>query len=209
MNGWLLDAMITSADNQVWIRPTLSAGEMDKETGSANAAAAPASLHEVSTKYNSTTSDGSSRNRPDLAVPENSEIAQSVMNFVTHSFHPVILADATKDPLFGRDVHIQRNGIRSLLCLPLMHRGGLTSVLYLDNRTSAGLFRRERLLICRLIAAQAAISIDNARLYKRVTQRTHELERATREAQEASRTKSTFLANMSHEIRTPSQSSLL
>ena len=136
------------------------------------------------------------------------------MNFVINSHQPMILSDATRDPLFGRDPHIQLHQIKSLLCLPLLHRGGLHSVLYLDNRTSSGLFGRERLLICKLIAAQASISIDNAKLYDRVmrytrtlearvAQRTHELEGASRQAQEASKAKSTFLANMSHEIRTP------
>ena len=69
--------------------------------------------------------------------------SQSVMNFVVHSHQSVVLADAVTDPLFSRDPFIQQHGVKSLLCLPLMHRGGLTSVLYLDNRTSAGLFRRD------------------------------------------------------------------
>ena len=162
----------------------------------------------------SLTSDPAQEASPRPAPSMCNEYPQSVMNFVVHSHHPVILADASKETMFSSDPYIQQHGVKSLLCLPLMHRGGLTSVLYLDNRTSAGLFRRERLLICKLIAAQAAISIDNARLYDRLTQytrtlearvakRTEELEHASLQAQEASKTKSQFLANMSHEIRTP------
>lgn len=113
--------------------------------------------------------------------------------------------------MFNRDPYIQKNRVKSLLCLPLIHRGGVSSCLYLDNSTSAGLFRRERLLICKLIAAQASISIDNARLYDRVSrytrmlemrvaERTAELEQASHEAQEASKAKSMFLSTMSHEV---------
>ena len=138
----------------------------------------------------------------------------SVMNYVLHSKKPLILADAMSEKLFGRDPYISNFAVKSVLCIPLLHRDRLVSVLYLDNCTSAGIFSRERLLVCRLIVQQASISIDNARLYSRlashastleqaVRQRTAELEQATRLAMEANAAKSSFLANMSHEIRTP------
>ena len=138
----------------------------------------------------------------------------TVVNYVLHSKKPLILADASSEKLFSRDPYISVLGVKSVLCIPLLHRERLVSVLYLDNRQSAGLFSRERLLVCRLIVQQASISIDNARLYARlsshallleaaVAQRTCELEQATRLAMEASAAKSSFLANMSHEIRTP------
>ena len=138
----------------------------------------------------------------------------SVMNYVLHSKKPLILADAMSEKLFGRDAYISNFAVKSVLCIPLLHRDRLVSVLYLDNCTSAGIFSRERLLVCRLIVQQASISIDNARLYSRlathastleqaVRQRTAELEQATRLAMEANAAKSSFLANMSHEIRTP------
>ena len=138
----------------------------------------------------------------------------SVMNYVLHSKRPLLLADANSDKMFNRDPYISSLGVKSVLCIPLLHRDKLVSVLYLDNCTSAGLFSRERLLVCRLIVQQASISIDNARLYSRlsshaqileaaVQQRTAELELATRLAVEANAAKSSFLANMSHEIRTP------
>ena len=138
----------------------------------------------------------------------------SVMNYVLHSKKPLILADAMSEKLFGRDPYISSTGVKSVLCIPLLHRDRLVSVLYLDNCTSAGIFSRERLLVCRLIVQQSSISIDNARLYSRlashantleqaVRQRTAELEQATRLAMDANSAKSSFLANMSHEIRTP------
>ena len=138
----------------------------------------------------------------------------SVMNYVLHSKKPLILADATTEKLFSRDPYVVQHGVKSVMCIPLLHRGKLVSCLYLDNTMTAGLFSRERLLVCRLIVQQASISKDNARLYSRlasyastleqaVQQRTAELEQATRLAMEASAAKSSFLANMSHEIRTP------
>jgi signal transduction histidine kinase len=84
----------------------------------------------------------------------------------------------------------------------------------LEHPTVPAAFTRDRLLSCRLITQQAAISMETAKLYStmeaRVAQRTAQLHRATQEARDAhkhaehcSQAKSTFLANMSHEIRTP------
>ena len=138
----------------------------------------------------------------------------SVMNYVLHSRKPLMLSDARSDPMFGRDEFITRHGVRSLLCIPLLHHDSLVNILYLDNCSTVALFNRKRLLLCRFIMAQASISVDNAKLYEQlafhaetleqaVHLRTKELEEATQAASDASAAKSRFLANMSHEVRTP------
>ena len=137
----------------------------------------------------------------------------SIVQYCIRSKKSVLLSDALSDTRFGRDPHITTNSIRSILCTPLLHRDKLVSILYLESG-NGNAFTSDRLVVCRLLCQQAAISIDNARLYAqlersnellelKVAQRTRELEEATRLANEANRMKSSFLANMSHEIRTP------
>jgi predicted ATPase/signal transduction histidine kinase/CheY-like chemotaxis protein len=136
------------------------------------------------------------------------------VNFLLHSKKPLLLSDASIDPLFNKDPYITRHGVKSLLCIPLLQRSSVVIAVCLASTRLVGLFTREHVLVCRLIVQQASIAIDNARLYARlashaatletaVQQRTQQLEAATKEAQEASKAKSSFLANMSHEIRTP------
>jgi signal transduction histidine kinase/signal recognition particle receptor subunit beta len=101
------------------------------------------------------------------------------------------------------------------LCAPLVHKGEALGaiVAYLPVRPAeAELNQRLRFLAA--VAAQAAVALENSRLYarvetlnrdleKKVADRTRDLERAYRELQVLDRMKDDFLASMSHELLTP------
>jgi PAS domain S-box-containing protein len=94
-----------------------------------------------------------------------SEVPESVLRYVIRTQQTVILDDASIDNLFSEDEYISRTDPRSVLCLPLVKQGKLMGVLYLENRLAPHVFTPARLAVLDLLASQAAISLENARLY--------------------------------------------
>ncbi|MBD2434481.1 MULTISPECIES: hybrid sensor histidine kinase/response regulator [Fischerella] len=164
------------------------------------------------------------------STPVNSsqQLPISVINYVYRTHQDVVLNDATSEGVFTTDSYIINHQPKSILCTPIINQGKLIGILYLENNLIIGAFTPERLKVLQLLSSQAAISIENARLYNdleeynrnleaKVQQRTLELEaknlqlqqeirdrqRAEEAAAAANRAKSEFLANMSHELRTP------
>ena len=126
-------------------------------------------------------------------------LPESLLQFVLRTRETVLLDDALASTQFRDDPYVVQARPRSVLCMPLMKQGTLAGVLYLENTLAPGLFTPMRVLVLELIASQAAISLENARLYQTLCEENAE----RRLAEEANRRKSAFLANMSHEIRTP------
>jgi PAS domain S-box-containing protein len=83
----------------------------------------------------------------------------------------VILDDALAQNPFSSDEYICRKHARSLLCLPLVKQAKLIGVLYLENNLASHVFTPARITVLELLAAQAAISLENARLYNDLRER--------------------------------------
>ena len=111
--------------------------------------------------------DGGSSQRFSPAQPlETSEdLPVSIVQYVARSKQPLVLDDATHDDVFGGDVYVGKMQPLSILCLPILHRGEVTGAVYVEHRWLTGVFTSQRVEVLNLLASQAAISIENARLY--------------------------------------------
>lgn len=96
------------------------------------------------------------------------ELPQSIINVVARSRQPVILDDAADAHPYSSDPYLLAARTRSVLCLALVKQDVLVGVLYLDNDLVSHVFSQERLAVLQLLAAQAAISIENAELFASV-----------------------------------------
>ena len=94
------------------------------------------------------------------------DLPQAIVQYVLRSGETLLLADAAREGLFTADPHVKRMGCRSLLCMPIRNGGVLIGILYLENRQTAGAFPPGRMGLLNILAAQAAISIQNALLYQ-------------------------------------------
>jgi PAS domain S-box-containing protein len=108
-------------------------------------------------------------------------LPESILSYVTRTQEVVILDDARRAELFSSDPYVEQAGSVSILCLPLVKQKKLVGVLYLENSLSSHLFTQDQVAVLQLLASQAAISLENAALF-REAQETHE--RARRAAEE-------------------------
>jgi predicted ATPase/serine phosphatase RsbU (regulator of sigma subunit) len=123
-------------------------------------------------------------------IERSTELATSVVQYVSRSKEALVLPDAAADPRFARDPYVAKRRPRSLLCLAMQHQGRLVGVLYLENNSATNAFSVDRVDLLQFIAAQAAVAVENATLYGELRGATEQLRQAndTLEAQVAERT---------------------
>jgi signal transduction histidine kinase len=116
------------------------------------------------------------------------ELSHTVVREAIEKRQPVLTTNAQHDPRFSGQESVVGYQLRSIICVPLHVREQVTGALYLDNRMRENAFSREDLPLLTALASQAAVAIENARLYtiadQALTARVAELTTSQQIAQE-------------------------
>ncbi|MDD5066053.1 MAG: SpoIIE family protein phosphatase [bacterium] len=98
-------------------------------------------------------------------------MSQSIINRVLGEKKPVIIDDASSDIELKNRASVITSGFKSIICSPIITKGEMIGIVYLDNNLVSGLFSQEDMKVLELITSQAGISIENARLYKKAIEK--------------------------------------
>jgi predicted ATPase/signal transduction histidine kinase len=93
------------------------------------------------------------------------DLPQSALYYVLRTHQRVALDDASADEQYASDEYVRSNGPRSVLCLPIFKEQAVIGVLYLENNLATRAFTPGRVAVLDFLASQAAIWLENARLY--------------------------------------------
>ena len=106
-----------------------------------------------------------------LALADSDDLPRSIVQFVHRTKETVVLDDAQQHAVYARDPYVVEHGTRSVLCVPSTNQGQGVGCLYLEHTHATAAFTPERVKPLQLLSTQAAIAIDNARLYETMEQK--------------------------------------
>jgi len=112
-----------------------------------------------------------------VPVDNSPDLSEAIVRQVFRTGDNVLLNNASEEGVFVYDPYIVRNMPRSILCTPIRHKDHIMGVLYLENNLAADVFTEDRIELLNVLLAQAAISLDNARLFEERKKSEEELER--------------------------------
>jgi PAS domain S-box-containing protein len=99
------------------------------------------------------------------------DFPESMLQYVVRTGESVLLQDAAVANPFADDDYLRRHRVRSVLCMPLFKQTRLVGIIYLENNLTPGVFTPARMAVLELLGSDAAISLENAHLYRDLQER--------------------------------------
>ncbi|NJK37685.1 MAG: AAA family ATPase [Oscillatoriales cyanobacterium RM2_1_1] len=115
-----------------------------------------------------------------VPLSESPDLPPALIQTVKRSLQPVVIVDALAHPTLATNAYILQHQPQSVLCTPILRQGKLVAILYLENRLTVGAFTGDRVQLLNFLCAQAAISLENARLYEQKQEKLQQLQNKNR-----------------------------
>ncbi len=157
----------------------------------------------------------------EIPLHESKRVPESLVQYIQNTNQSLVLDNISNDPRFTSDPVVEKYNLKSVLCLPMLNKGKLEGVLYLENSSQESVFTENRVRFLELLSGQIAVSMENAHLYEnlenKIEERTSELKTSLEDLKStqkelrserdkldiANKTKSKFFSIISHDLRGP------
>ncbi|MBD1846866.1 AAA family ATPase [Cyanobacteria bacterium FACHB-63] len=113
-----------------------------------------------------------------IPLTQSQDVPLTVLQYVARTQSAIVSGDAASESIYVNDPYVLKHQPQSLLCTPITYQGKLIGLMYLENNLVKGAFTIDCLETVKILTGQAAIAIENAKLYAREQERSYQIEQS-------------------------------